>query len=284
MSEHEFTGKTVKEAVEKACRELNTEPALLDVHVVEESARGFLGIVGQRDARVVVKKRNILKEVMEAEETGEDPPAVETIDSEKKTPEKGTRVATQRQETREEPPPETMENSEPDDEAKTDFTVDEEAITEARTVLQGILDRMMVDAVVESQAVNGSIYLDIKGDGSGILIGKKGQTLDALQFLVNKIVKKNAEGDSKTEVVVDTENYRLRKRENLRETALKISRRAKKSLKPVSFNPMPPHERRLVHLILAEDRDVYTKSYGEGPMRRIIVYPRRGSSNKRRGR
>jgi len=61
-----------------------------------------------------------------------------------------------------------------------------------------------------------------------------------------------------------------------------MSRKAKKSLKPVSFNPMPASERRLVHLILAEDREVYTKSYGEGPMRRIIVYPKRAMANKRR--
>jgi spoIIIJ-associated protein len=116
------------------------------------------------------------------------------------------------------------------------------------------------------------------------LIGKKGQTLDALQFLVNKIVNRNPMAVPKVEVIVDTENYRLRKRENLKEMAVKMSNKAKKTLKPVSFNPMPPSERRLIHLILAEDREVFTKSYGEGTMRRIIVYPRRGVTNKRRGR
>jgi spoIIIJ-associated protein len=105
-----------------------------------------------------------------------------------------------------------------------------------------------------------------------------------LQYLVNKIInKENAPGE-KTEVTVDTENYRLRKKENLREMALKVSQKAKKTLRPVSLNPMPPHERRIVHLILAEDREVYTKSYGEGPLRRIIVYPRRGAAGKRKRR
>ena len=147
-----------------------------------------------------------------------------------------------------------------------------------------ILSKIPVDAEVESSIESGAIYLNIKGDGSGLLIGKKGQTLDALQFLVNKIInKENAPGE-KIEVVVDTENYRLRKRENLREIALKISQKAKKTLKPVSMAPMPPHERRLIHMILAEDSEVYTKSYGEGPLRRIIVYPRRGAANKRRRR
>jgi spoIIIJ-associated protein len=137
---------------------------------------------------------------------------------------------------------------------------------------------------VDSSIVNGAVYLDIKGDGSGLLIGKKGQTLDALQFLVNKIINKTSPPGGKVEVIVDTENYRLRKRENLKEMALKMSQKAKRTLKPVSFNPMLPQERRIIHLILAEDREVYTKSYGEGSLRRIIVYPRRGMASKRRRR
>ena len=133
--------------------------------------------------------------------------------------------------------------------------IDPALVGQARTVLVQILSKIPVDAEVESSIESGAIYLNIKGDGSGLLIGKKGQTLDALQFLVNKIInKENAPGE-KIEVVVDTENYRLRKRENLREIALKISQKAKKTLKPVSMAPMPPHERRLIHMILAEDSE-----------------------------
>ena len=84
-----------------------------------------------------------------------------------------------------------------------------------------------------------AIYLNIKGDGSGLLIGKKGQTLDALQFLVNKIINKDNQLGDKVEIIVDTENYRTRKRENLRDMAVKMSQKAKKTLKPVSFNPVP---------------------------------------------
>jgi spoIIIJ-associated protein len=90
--------------------------------------------------------------------------------------------------------------------------------------------------------------------------------------------------DAKTEIVVDTENYRHRKRETLREMAMKVREKAKKTLKPVWLEPMPPEKRRLLHMILAEDRDVFTKSQGEGASRRIVVYPRRGVTNKRRGR
>lgn len=270
MSSYEFTGKSVKEAIARACEELKLDQDLLEVEVLEESTRGFLGIVGQRDARVRVRKRDVPRQAAKAPQNRP--------------------VEIQRNEA----PAQLHE--EPETSAEEDLsafpaplqadstTIDPALVDQARTVLVQILSKIPVDAEVESSIESGAIYLNIKGDGSGLLIGKKGQTLDALQFLVNKIInKENAPGD-KIEVVVDTENYRLRKRENLREIALKISQKAKRTLKPVSMAPMPPHERRLIHMILAEDREVYTKSYGEGPLRRIIVYPRRGAASKRRRR
>ena len=251
-----------------ACQELSTEEALLQIEVLEESTRGFLGIVGQKDARVRVRKRNILKEVMEVEDTrpadaadAQDPPeekAVPDVTVEERIPEATV---------------------EPKAEEAAEETA---ALVQAREVLEAILSRMSVEAEVRGSMSGEAVYLDIKGDGSGLLIGKKGQTLDSLQFLVNKIINKANPPGSKIEIVVDTENYRKRKTENLREMALKMSEKAKRTLKPVSFNPMPAGERRIVHLILAEEREVYTKSYGEGPLRRIIVYPRRTAGKRRR--
>lgn len=270
MSFNEFTGKSVKEAIAKACEELNVEEALLEVEVLEESTRGFLGIVGQRNARVRVKKRNILKEVLEVEE---------------REPERREEPAEQTAEVREfESISEFKPESRGDTRESPQRTIPDHFVTQAREVLGRILEKIPVEAETEASIVEGAIYLEIKGDGSGLLIGKKGQTLDALQYLVNKIINKENPPGEKIEVVVDTENYRMRKRENLRDMALKMSQKAKKTLKPVSFNPMPPHERRIIHLILAEDREVYTKSYGEGALRRIIVYPRRGTATKRRRR
>lgn len=269
MTSYEFTGRTVKEAIAKACEELNLDETLLDVEVIEESARGFLGIVGHRDARVRVRKRDILREVLEAEES----PPEETEPAALPKPQTNA------------PAPAVQEGEAPEEAESTESGVDPALVVDdARKVLEGILQRIPVSADVEGATADGAVYLDIKGDGSGLLIGKKGQTLDALQFLVNKIVNKANPPGSKVEVVVDTENYRVRKRENLRDTALKSSDKAKRTLKPVSLNPMPAHERRIIHLMLAEDKEVYTKSYGDGPLRRIIVYPRRGMTSKRRRR
>jgi spoIIIJ-associated protein len=269
MSSYEFTGKSVKEAIARACEELNLDEELLEVEVLEESTRGFLGIVGQRDARVRVRKRDIPRPIS---------PTPETSPAKTNEDEAPAQLYHEAEPSEEEVPPAPAAQ-------RIDSTpVDPALVDEARTVLEQILSKIPVEAEVESSIENGAIYLNIKGDGSGLLIGKKGQTLDALQFLVNKIINKENAPGHKVEIVVDTENYRLRKTENLRDMALKTSQRAKRTFKPVSMTPMPPHERRIIHMILAEDREVYTKSYGEGALRRIIVYPRRGAANKRRRR
>lgn len=269
MQFQEFTGKTVKEAVAKACAELETDEALLEVEVLEESTRGFLGIVGQRDARVRVRKRNVLEEVLGVAES---PSGQKPLEDDFHGSQENIEPFAGGNE---------VENSQDEVEPAVDVA---DALEQASTVLQGVLDRMHVEAQVHASVQEGAVYLDIKGDGSGLLIGKKGQTLDALQFIVSKAVNKTNAPGSKIEIVVDTENYRMRKTESLREMALKMSEKARKTLKPVSLNPMPPNERRIVHLILAEEREVYTKSYGEGALRRIIVYPRRGMTSKRRRR
>lgn len=271
MPYYEFTGKTVKEAIEKACLELNVEEALLDVNVLEESTKGFLGIVGHREARIKVRKRDILKEVMEAEEsagptTDESGTPAETAVETKHLSVEGERT-----------PKPAEEKARPSAEASS-------ALEHATNVLEEILKRMPMETEVKPQMVDGKACLDIKGDGSGLLIGKKGQTLDALQFLVSKIVNRDKPVGNKIKIEVDTENYRLRRRESLREKALKMSGRAKRTLKPVWADPMPPNERRILHMMLAEDREVFTKSHGDGPMRRLVVYPLRGTKNKRRGR
>ncbi len=270
MTWQEFSGKSIKEAVDKACEELNVDETLLEVEILEESSKGFLGIVGQRDAKVRVRKRDILKEVMEAE-----PQQVASTE--------GRRRRSSSQPESEEP---VVTKPEPEgvvEEIKQPADVSP-FLDEARKVLEDILERMEIEAEVHSSTLNGSVYLDIRGERSGLLIGKKGQTLEALQFIVNRIVNKASESEQKVDVIVDTENYRERKRENLREIALKVSEKAKKTHKPVPLEPMPASERRIIHMILADDKDVYTKSYGEGQMRRLIVYPRKALTSKRRRR
>lgn len=142
----------------------------------------------------------------------------------------------------------------------------------AKDALENILARIPIEASVQAEPNDGKIILDIDGDKSGLLIGRKGKTLDALQFIVNKIVNKAME--RKMHVVVDSENYRKRREESLKQLALKIGDKAKRIKKSVATNPLNPHDRRIIHLTLKEDNALDTKSRGEGLLKKVLVIPR----------
>ncbi len=171
------------------------------------------------------------------------------------------RVTVEKQTTRDEEP-ETTE---------TDTAQDETGLALAKEALENILARIPVETTVLAERVDGNIALNIKGDKSGLLIGRKGRTLDALQFIVNKIANKAS--DKKVRVVVDSENYRKRQEESLVEMALKMGEKAKKANKPMVTNPLNPHERRIVHLALKPDEDLTTKSKGDGLLKKVVIIP-----------
>ena len=147
-----------------------------------------------------------------------------------------------------------------------------DALILAKDALEGILSRIPVEASVQAATNDGKIILDIDGDKSGLLIGRKGKTLDALQFIVNKIVNKAME--RKMNVVVDSENYRKRREESLKQLAFKIADKAKRIQKPVATNPLNPHDRRIIHLTLKPDNELDTRSRGEGLMKKVLIIPR----------
>ena len=142
----------------------------------------------------------------------------------------------------------------------------------AQRTLEEILALIPLEATVTASRGDGRITLRVQGDRSGLLIGRKGKTLDALQFLVNKIVSKAL--DKKIDVVIDSENYRRRKEDSLTQMALKMGDKAKRINKPVTTNPMNPHDRRLIHLALKDDAQLETRSRGEGLLKRVVIIPK----------
>ena len=148
---------------------------------------------------------------------------------------------------------------------------DDRAAERARQVLREIVTLMNVDATVHVRTTDERIVLDLSGDASGILIGRRGQMLDALEYVLNRIVGRD-EG-SAVRIVIDSENYRQRRRETLENLARRMAEQAKKKRKPVALNPMSPRDRRIVHLILQEDPLLTTKSAGTGYFRRLIIIP-----------
>ena len=130
-----------------------------------------------------------------------------------------------------------------------------------------------IEATVEAERLDeGRINLTINGDRSGLLIGRKGKTLDALQFIVNKIVNKAL--DKKVDVVIDSEDYRRRREESLTQLAKKMGDKVKRAKKAVTTAPLNPHDRRIVHLTLKDDPELETRSRGEGLLKRVVILPK----------
>jgi spoIIIJ-associated protein len=142
----------------------------------------------------------------------------------------------------------------------------------AAEVLRKLLAEMGVEAEVAASEDDERVSLEVKGPETGLVIGKKGATLDALQYLVNKIVSR-AQGDEGKPINVDAEGYRSRRAESLVELAHRLAEKAKRTGKPVAADPMSPADRRVIHVALANMPGLTTRSEGEGIHRHLVVIP-----------
>jgi spoIIIJ-associated protein len=150
----------------------------------------------------------------------------------------------------------------------------EEAISKrVEDFLTGLFVTIGVDVSIETYEEVNKLYVEIISDSAGLIIGKRGKTLEALQLLTNIIVNKNQENWKK--VVLDIENYRDKRETTLRELASKVAEKVKKTGKPQLLEPMNPFERRIIHMTLQNDPDVYTKSEGNGTLKMVKIYPKR---------
>ena len=251
METYEFKGKNADEAIENACRKLKLTRDGMEIEIIESGSAGIFGLVGGRKARikVIVPAKEI-----ETAEVPEDDVAMESA-----------------------PEPEQATEPEPEPEQKTGQKVAPvskgDGLAVAREALENILALIPMEGTsVIAKDDDGIIALDIEGDKSGLLIGRKGRTLDALQFIVNKIVNKTLE--RRTQVVVDSESYRKRRKEFLTQMAEQMGAKAKRIKKPVATNLLYPHDRRIVHLALRDDKGLSTKSRGDGLFKKVIIIPR----------
>jgi spoIIIJ-associated protein len=149
----------------------------------------------------------------------------------------------------------------------------------AQETLERIISLMSLDSKVSGEKKGDDIVLNIEGSNTAILIGYKGRTLEALEYIVNKVVNKAAE--KKVRVILDSENYRQRREESLQRLALKMGDQAKRTGKTVTMNAINPHDRRIIHLTLKGDPQVQTKSDGEGLLKRVYIIPNRKKTNEK---
>lgn len=247
MEYMEFKGKTKNDAITEACTHFSIPSDKLDYEVVEEGKAGFLGM-GAKPAVIRARvKEEVHEEVIEPVKLADEPviASVEQV-------------------------------------AANIAEVDAEAVS--RKFLSDVFAAMGISVEISAK-YNDSLKcleVELSGDEMGVLIGKRGQTLDSLQYLISLVVNKGT--NEYIRVKVDTENYRQRRRETLENLAKNIAYKVKRTRRPVSLEPMNPYERRIIHSALQNDRYVTTHSEGDEPFRRVVVTPKRDSNyNDNRG-
>lgn len=238
----QVSGKNVNEAITKASLQLETSSDQLEIQVIHEGSSGFLGI-GSKPAIIKVRKKETVEKIQDDNDTKES--FKEQVEEEVK------------------------ENIFKREEYQA---VDEEVLKEkARKFLSDVFRTMNLEVKItmEFNKKEESLNIDFEGSQMGILIGKRGQTLDSLQYITNLVVNKDAE--SYVRVKLDTENYRQRRKETLENLARNISFKVKKTRKSVSLEPMNPYERRIIHSSLQGNKYVETYSEGNEPYRYVVV-------------
>lgn len=165
--------------------------------------------------------------------------------------------------------------------ARKKFSIDENVVEFLSSIFDAM--KMEVEILVAVNEEEHIIEVELKGDDMGILIGKRGQTLDSLQYLVSLIVNKGTEGYLR--VKLDTENYRERRKETLETLAKNIAYKVKRTRRPVSLEPMNPYERRIIHAAVQNDKYVTTRSEGEEPFRHVVIALKKEAvTTERKGR
>ena len=249
------SAKTVNDAITEASIELGIASTDMEYEVIEEGSAGFLGI-GKKQAVIKAWKKSDKKEKKE------------TKKEIKKEVKKEVKV--------EEKVEEKIE--EQDETKKEEVVVKEEKVVEVALQTKEACEKFLVDVlktmgmevkITSSIDEDGSLSINMEGENMGILIGKRGQTLDSLQYLTNRVANKMQEGYVR--VKLDTENYRERRKETLENLAKNIAHKVKRNKKSFALEPMNPYERRIIHSALQGDKYISTHSEGDEPYRRVVI-------------
>ena len=234
---YEFEGKTKEDATRNACEELDVSEDQLDIEVLSYGSTGIFGLVGARKAKIEVTLR-------ESPEVKSDEEADEY----------------------------TLETTDDVDEDRIETTEEVDEVGEiAKSTLENIISFILDDAVVKVAKHADGITLRIDTGNPAILIGRHGRTLDALQYIVRKIVRKKRM--TRVGISFDVEGYRDRRKESLTQLALRLGEKVKRCGKPATISPMNAYDRRLVHIALKDDASLRTQSKGSGLFRKLIIFP-----------
>ena len=263
MDYTEKWGKDIEEAVSLALIDLKVSREEVEVTVLEEPTKGFLGL-GAKLAKVRVEK--IKKEEPKPEAAAPEKAVPEKKTTEKKAPEKKSSEK-KSSKAKAKKPEEKKTNIVLDDVDINDLTVVEEH--EALTFLKDITEKMGLDLNFSARVGEDLVYVEMNGKDSRTVIGKRGQTLDAIQYLASLVV--NKDNENYTKVVVDAENYRAKRERTLEQLANRLAAKVIKTRKHVRLEPMNPYERKVIHATLQKNPEITTRSEGEEPYRRVVI-------------
>ena len=256
----EISKKTVEECITEACAQLMVTSDNLDYEVVSTGSTGFLGL-NVKPAIIRARVKSAAEEKVEE--------VTEKVEVKKEERPK-TESKPKKSEKKEEKAPE-VKKEEPSEVKEISYVYDHEFINRAKEFLANVFGamNMKVDVNAKYNETDKVLEVELTGDEMGVLIGKRGQTLDSLQYLISLVVNRGSE--DYIHVKVDTENYRSRRKATLENLAKNIAYKVRKNRQSVSLEPMNPYERRIIHSALQADKYVTTHSEGEEPFRRVVV-------------
>lgn len=248
----EFEGKTIDQALEKASLEFGQPADIIEYDVVSYGSSGIFGLVGVKQAKIRVKNKQpgISKDIHRSTRQQARDLVNDAFQIEKPT--EPTASA----------PPADLET--------------------ATSVGQDALGRMVnfitEGASIQTEYSNERLLFKVEGGNSSLLIGKRGQTLEAMQYLVEKII--NKKNDQRVRVLVDVEGYLIAREDNLKKLASRMAEKAERINKPVTIGQMNAYDRRIVHMHLKDNRAVRTQSMGEGYYRKLVILPKKRRRTK----
>ena len=246
----EFEGKNEENAVQNACEELNLTKEKIKYSVISYGSSGIFGLVGSKKARIrVTLPKHPCKDV------------ADNYNNEKSFMAKDSPIKAMIAD-KEAPP------------------ISDDSVDFGREVLQTIIDVITTDAKISVGETLNPIMFNIEGGNTALLIGKHGQTLEAIQYLVEKIVNKH--NKQRIRIQVDSEGYMENRRIKLEKLASRLAEKSKRNGKPVTVGQMNAHERRIVHIALKDDNGVRTQSIGEGVYKKLVIFPKKNYPQKRK--
>ena len=280
------SAKTLDDAITEASVQLGVTSDRLEYDVIEKGSAGFLGI-GMKQAVIEAwRKEEPEEEKQDIKEIFSESEILGELKNERPVNEKREKKEKRQRDQKKEDKKKEVKKEEIKEEARAEETTEEAApvkeeknkpvevepqtVSAVEKFIQDTLGAMNMEVEISSEIDgDGALCVNMKGEHMGILIGKRGQTLDSLQYLANRVANKHQEGYVR--VKLDTENYRARREETLRHLAKNIAHKVKRTRRPVSLEPMNPYERRIIHSALQSDPYVTTHSEGEDPYRKVVV-------------